>query len=94
MHLASRGEGKPEATCQNLSLSSVVRPPHRHRPPMDDRHSCWTPSPTPRYSDRARHPSCTLGVAIAGDGRRAWSERHRPPPGLSPRRQTCLDPMG
>jgi hypothetical protein len=39
-----------------------------------------------------RYLSYTLDVAIADDGRHAWSGHHRPPTEPSPRRQTCLDP--
>jgi hypothetical protein len=60
---------------------------------MRGRRPADTPNPTPAHRDTAQAPHAALDVTMATVGIPAWTARHRPPPELSPRRQTRLDPL-
>jgi hypothetical protein len=47
----------------------------------------------PPHRDHARAPHAALYVTMGTVGIPAWTARHRPPPELSPRRQTRLNPL-
>jgi hypothetical protein len=66
---------------------------HRHRPPVVNRHPTATLTPAPPRNVTSSAPHAALAIAMTTVGIPAGPARHRPPPTLSPRRQTPLDTL-
>jgi hypothetical protein len=88
----SRGErvarGQIPASASLSLWSSPTLPPST---PNGNRPPCKHPTPTPHGRDRAQPPHAALAVAMPTVDTPAGPARHRPPPVMSPRHQTCLN---
>jgi hypothetical protein len=87
------GRGARGQALQNPLPSPSSLTSHRHRPPVDERHPAETLTPAPPSSDAMPAPHAALAIAMATVGIPVWPASHRPPPTLSPRRQTPLDTL-
>jgi hypothetical protein len=94
MQLASREKEEPEGIDLPGPLPLyLLRRHHLCEPPTGVRHPVETLARPHTAETTQRHLSCTLDIAIADDGRRAWLGHHRPSTVPSPRHQSRIEPM-
>jgi hypothetical protein len=92
--VGSKEEEEPEAKpLQNPLPSPSSLTNHHQRHPVVDRHPAATLTPAPPHSVTSSAPHAALAIAMTTVGIPAGPARHRPPPALSPRRQTPLDTL-